>query len=135
MATLTHNLPAAPDISAFDGSEVDPSQSVVINWAPGNNLGEDCHDPELIDNGTIPDPGTVPVILWEVVVEPDADAVDLELVYSVQVPAGQTSVTVPPEYLNAYSALGVTEFKFEVGAREASGNQTFSEGTFELAEP
>ena len=39
-------------------------------------------------------------------------------------------VGVPQEFLDTYVAQGVTEFKFEVGAIEASGNQTFSEGTF-----
>ena len=37
---------------------------------------------------------------------------------------------MPQAYLDTYVAQGITVFKFEVGAIEASGNQTFSEGVF-----
>ncbi|MFQ5829916.1 MAG: hypothetical protein ACE5JD_12285 [Candidatus Methylomirabilia bacterium] len=131
--TLTHALPAAPDISAFDGStvELDDDDSVVIHWGPGTDLGA-CHDQALVNNGTIPDPANVAVERWEVVVEPDVDVEALGLpfsVFSVQLPPGQVSVTVPFEYLDSYAVAGVTEFKFEVGAKSGE-NQTFSEGTF-----
>ncbi|MDH3691493.1 MAG: hypothetical protein OEU36_18790 [Gammaproteobacteria bacterium] len=130
--TLTHSLPAAPDISAFDGSSnVDPDNT-VITWAAGTDLGG-CQDDDLVTNGIIPDPGTVDVVRWEVVVEPNVEIlVGPKRVFSVQLPPAETSVTVPSEFLNSYSADGITEFKFEVGAKEASDNQTFSEGTFEI---
>jgi hypothetical protein len=128
-STLTYNLPAAPDISMFDGTEdVDPDNA-MISWAAGLDLGEKCHDDDLISDGVIADPVLVNVVGWEVVVEPaDDEAVDPLRVFSVQLPPGQTSVTVSPEYLNTFPAG--TEFKFEVGAIEESGNQTFSEGSF-----
>lgn len=135
-ANFTHNIPAAPDISATDEGVLNPNDA-VIEWEGGDDLGE-CDDPALVADGIIPDPGTVEVVRWEVVVEPDVDPLPegvQENVFSVQVPGDQTSVTVSPEYLNAYSAVGVTEFKFEVGAKEASGNQTFSEGSFALTPP
>ena len=129
LAELTYNLPAAPDIDAFDGAEdVDPT-AAEITWAAGDDLGECPFD------GLIPDPASVPVIGWEVVVEPAEDGVvNPKRVFSVQLPANQMSVTVPEEFLNTYIAQGVTAFKFEVGAIEASGNQTFSEGGFCTAE-
>lgn len=124
-ALLTHNLPAAPDIDAFDGTGNVPTADAVIEWAPGDDLGECPFE------GLIPDPGSVVEVGWEVVVEPeDEDAVSPERVFSVQLPAGQTSVTVPREFLDTYVAQGVTVFKFEVGAIEDSGNRTFSEGIF-----
>lgn len=135
-ANFTHDIPAAPDISETDESILNPNNA-VIKWAGGDDLGE-CDDPMLVVDGIIPDPGTVEVVRWEVVVEPDVEPLPegvVKSVFSIQVPGNQTSVTVPPEYLNAYSAVGVTEFKFEVGAKEASGNQTFTEGTFELTPP
>jgi len=71
----------------------------------------------------------VNIVGWEVVVEPaDEEAIDPFRVFSVQLPPELTSVTVSPEYLNSFPAG--TVFKFEVGAIEASGNQTFSEGGF-----
>lgn len=138
---LTHAIPAAPDISAFDESEdVDPNDT-VISWAAGSDIGE-CPFEALVNDGIIPDPATVPLAFWEVVVEPeDEEGLPGPLrVWSAQVPSGTTSIQVSPEYLNAYAGEGVTEFKFEVGAVEArtingtvtKGNQTFSEGTFEL---
>ena len=128
-ATLTFNLPAAPDISMFDGTEdVDPANA-LMTWAAGMILGEKCQDDDLVTQGIIPDPASVDVVGWEVVVEPaDEEAFVPFRVFSVQLPPDQTSVTVSPEYLNAFPAG--TEFKFEVGAIEASGNQTFSEGGF-----
>lgn len=131
-AFLSHALPAAPDISGFDGSAFAPGAPVVITWAPGTNLGN-CHDQALVDNGTIPDPAGVPVDSWEVVVEPDEDQLEAlglpQRVFSVQLPFGQRTVTVSPEYLQSYVAAGLTTFKFEVGAK-AGENQTFSEGGF-----
>ncbi len=137
---LTHALPAAPDIAGFDESVgVDPNDA-VITWAPGSDLGN-CPDDELVNNGVIPDPASVAVVFWEVVVEPDLEELPSpKRVFSAQVPVGTTSVQVSPQYLTSYQSEGVTEFKFEVGAVEAriidgeitKGNQTFSEGTFEI---
>jgi hypothetical protein len=133
-AELSHALPAAPDISAFDGSMFAPGDPVVIAWAPGTDLGN-CHDQSLVDDGIIPDPAGVPVDSWEVVVEPDEaqrEALGLPLrVFSVQLAFGQQTVTVSPEYLQSYVAAGITVFKFEVGAK-AGENQTFSEGGFTI---
>jgi len=128
-ATLTFDLPAAPDISMFDGTEdVDPANA-LMTWAAGMDLGEKCHDDDLVTEGIITDPALVNIVGWEIVVEPEDDeAIDPFRVFSVQLPPELTSVTVPPEYLNSFPAG--TEFKFEVGAIEASGNQTFSEGGF-----
>ena len=128
-AELTHNLPAAPKIDdktgvIFSGGEL------TITWALGDDLGE-C---EFTD-GIIPDPGGVAVVRWEVVVEPDEDELPEGVVFgvlSVQFPAGTLSLKIPAEYLDAYAALGVSKFKVEVGAREASGNQTFTELEFSI---
>jgi hypothetical protein len=128
-ALLTHNLPAAPNIDSFDGTGNVPTTDTVIHWERGDDLGE-CPFDDLI-----PDPGSVAEVLWEVVVEPeDEEAVDPLRVFSAQLPAGRTSLTVPQEFLDAYVSQGVTVFKFEVGAIEESGNRTFSEGIFCTAE-
>jgi hypothetical protein len=136
-ATLSHTLPAAPDIGAFDGSEIPSGSPVVITWAHGGDLGE-CHDQDLVDEGIIPDPAGVVEDSWEVTVEPDEDeleALGLPLrVFTVQLPADQLMVTVPAEYLQGYLAAGVRTFKFEVGAKKGE-NQTFSEGSFTIADP
>lgn len=122
---LTYSLPAAPDIEQMDGQEnVDPANATVT-WAPGSDLGV-CPF-----GGLVPDPGTVPVTMWEVVVEPeDEEAVSPLRVFSAQLPGSLTSVTVPREFLEAYITQGVTVFKFEILAIEASGNRTASEGIF-----
>jgi hypothetical protein len=133
---LSHALPAAPDISGFDGSQFAPGNAVVIAWAPGTDLGQ-CHDQTLVDNGSIPDPAGVPVDRWEVAVGPDEDELAVlglpKRVFSVQVPFAQQTVTIPAEYLQPYVAGGVKTFKFEVGAHgEGTENQTFSEGSFTI---
>jgi len=124
-ALLTYNLPAAPDIDGFDGTGNVPTNNAVVSWAHGDDLGECPYD------GLIPEPGSVVEVGWELTVEPeDADSITPNRIFRVQLPPAQTSVTVPQEFLDTYVAQGITVFKFEVGAIEASGNQTFSEGSF-----
>jgi hypothetical protein len=125
-ADVSHALPGAPTVGASVNAVV------MIQWAPGGTLGN-CHDQSLVDDGTIPDPATVPVDTWEVTVEPDEDereALGLPLrVFTVQLPFAQQSVTVPSEYLQPYIDAGIETFKFEVGAK-AGENQTFTESSF-----
>lgn len=109
-AELTHNLPAEPDITYFDGTQV--------MWAPGSDLGE-CSEA-----GIEPAP-TGDIVAWEVAVEPADDEVEPLLVFSVQLGPDARMVTFPLAYLNSYPAG--TLFKVEVGAIEESGNRTFSE--------
>lgn len=131
-AELTYNLPAAPDISMTEDTD-QYIHDVIIEWAAGTDLGDKCHDQSLVDDGTIADPAGVEIVGWEVVVEPDdEDAADPFRVFKVQVPPEQTRVLVPEHFLWMLFDEGFTEFKFEVGAIEESGNQTFSEGTFEV---
>lgn len=133
-AELTHNLPAAPVVTEvdvdMDGDEVE----VEISWMGGTDLGN-CAYPE----GLIPDPATVEVERWEIVVEPDEDQIPDGMAFAkfmVQLPGtleeDELSVEVSEEFIGAYVAAGVTEFKYEIGAREESGNQTFTEGEFEI---
>lgn len=129
---FTYNLPAAPDIKLTEDMTL-PVDDAVIMWEPGDDLGEYCHDQSLIDNGTIPDHADVEVVRWEIVVEPaDDEGIDFVSKFSTQVPGDQLSVTVPEEFLQRYLDMGVTEMKFEIGGMEESGNQTFSEGEFEI---
>jgi hypothetical protein len=126
-AELTHALPAAPRIVTFDGA--------TVTWTKGTDLGR-CDDDTLVADGTIADPAEVQVTGWEVAVEPEEDEASQPLrVFSVRLPPTEQaimSVAVPPEFLDAYVAQGITEFKVEVGAIEASGNRTFAEEVFEL---
>ena len=132
---LTYNLPAAPDISASEGTAFVAGDDVVVSWAPGEDLGEKCHDQDLIDAGIIADPAEVAVVSWEIVVEPaDEDAVAPARVFTLQLPPGQTEVTVPAEFIETYGDDGVEQFKFEVGSIEKGGNRTFSEGQFCIVE-
>jgi hypothetical protein len=135
-AELTWNIPAAPDIGETDGEEFDSAEDVVLEWAEGDNLGGKCDDQDLVSDGIIPDPADVEIVGWEAVVEPDCDDIEFEpeRVFSAQLPADYTSVTVPEEFLQSYLDEDCSEFKFEVGAIEESGNQTFSEGGFEIEE-
>jgi len=121
---LMFDLPAAPDLECvgcgFDGS--------VISWEGGDDLGE-CSEglQDLIDDEVLPDPEGVAVAAWEVVFEPDVDDGDPlgALVFSIRVPVGQLSVTVPPDYLA--SLPNDTLAKVEVGAIGVEDNATFTE--------
>jgi hypothetical protein len=135
-AELTYNIPAAPDISAIDEMEFvfSASSPVVISWAGGTDLGEKCHDQDLVDEGVIADPADVEVVGWEVVIEPEDDeGIEPLRIVSAQLLPERTSFTIPAEFLRDYiEGNDISEFKFEVGAIEESGNQVFSEGTFEV---
>lgn len=135
-AELSHLLPAAPDISATDEMTLPrdgDDGEIIIRWAGGDDLGE-C-TPDSWD--MLPEaPGDVEVVAWEVVIEPDCDDVEFEpeRTFTAQLPPETTQVTVSPEMIESYLDAGCAELKFEVGAIEETGNQTFSEGGFEVEE-
>ena len=132
---VTHAMPAPPvptvnDESAtevcdeededYDASEV--GAPVTIAWAPVTlshpDLGADPPVPVTIHN-------------YEVVVEVELEVAGEEFAskFSVILPPGETSMTIPEEFI----ALGDT-FKYEVLAREESYNQTAIETCFVLVE-
>ena len=113
-ATLTHFIPAGPEIVApADGTLVSDAAPLLIDW---NAVIEAIltADPNL---------GPVDIVGYHVVVvETGAEALPQ---LDVDVPASETSVTVPAQYLNPS-----TVYQFEVLATDESGNQTISEGFF-----
>jgi hypothetical protein len=111
-ATLKHNIPDGPVIvsPAEGGPALNPNAPVVIDWDPVTNSF----------------PGTalpVNVVAYQVIVE-RVKPQPLR-VFSVDLTATVTQVTVPLEFLQ-----GNAEYAFEVLAIEASGNQTISHGAF-----
>lgn len=133
-AELTHELPAAPSDVEVNVDMDDGEVEVEISWSKGDDLGN-CAYPD----GLIPDPAEVDVYRWEIVVEPNEDQVPEGMAISkfvVQLPgsldADDLEVEVSEAFIGAYLDAGVTEFKYEIGAREESGNQTFTEGEFEI---
>lgn len=122
---LTHALPAAPSRVDFDGS--------VISWAAGDDLGRCASKRELDDlvaDGFLPrHPKDVPVVAWEIVLEPEVAAGDPtgKLKFSIRLPGNiaRKEVRVPPQHLAALPAD--TMVKIEVGAIGAGDNATFTE--------
>jgi hypothetical protein len=105
-ARLSHDIPKGPTItSPADGSTVPPG-SVVASWNPP------------------PEPSGINIVGYRAIVERE----DPLRVFSVELPASVTSVTVPQEYLQSG-----TKYKLEVQAIEASGNQTLTEVDFSVA--
>ena len=143
---LTHVMPAPAggitlnDSDPIDLQEVDcdiertipvvitgEDEPVIISWDPV----EWSHpDPEGGGAGLQP-PIEVTIVNYEVVVEVDVDLNGEEFTskFSVILPPGETSVTIPAEFL----AQG-DEFKYEILAREESYNQTAIESCFVLEE-
>jgi len=112
-ATLTHAIPAGPVIvSPQEGQVVklDPGMPVAIEWKAV----------------TTPFQGTasgIKVVSYQVVVMRESPTLR---VYSVDLPAAATQVTVPAAFLEPG-----TVYKAEVLAIEAGGNQTISERAFQ----
>ncbi|MCH8029469.1 MAG: hypothetical protein IH874_06015 [Candidatus Dadabacteria bacterium] len=117
-AELTHDLPAAPNITSIGNP--------VIEWCDTSEEGDPA------------------IVRYQVIVEfVELDEFDEEtgrvFEFSVDVLAdpeatcsnGTQSVTVPPEFFESLEELD-GEFKAEVLASEESGNKTISEQEFEL---
>jgi len=106
-ASLTHKLPATPNVTVLQGA------SVVIAWAavPGP-FQPGVGDPDVVIGG------------WEVIVERLSDGRK----FSITFPADVTSVTVPAEFI-----VPKTKYKGEVLAIEENGNQTIAQ--FEFTTP
>jgi hypothetical protein len=105
-ARLSHDIPDGPQIvSPAEGAIVAPG-NVVAGWNP------------------VSEPSGIDVVGYRAIVERE----DPLRVFSVDLPASVTSVTIPKEFLES-----ATEYKLEVQAIEASGNQTLTEVTFSVS--
>jgi hypothetical protein len=104
-AILTHALPNGPVLlSPAEDSVQDPSNTIIA-WEP------------------VADPAGSRIVRYEVIVEEEGSVP--KRVLSAVLPASVTSMMVPPTFL-----LPDTEYKYEVLAIEAGGNQTLSETSF-----
>ena len=103
IATLTHDFPAGPKITAPIADSTVGADELVVRWK------------------SVTRPAGIKIVAYEVLVVSDADPVR---VFSVDLPANATSVSVPGEFLLD------GDYKVEVLAIEKSGNQTLSEIAF-----
>ena len=105
-ATLTHDIPDAPQIlTPEEGVLVDPDDA-VISWDP------------------VTEPAGIEIAGYRVSVERGDRGRSL----SLELPPETTSVPVPPDFLEPG-----TDYLFQVFAIEAGGNQTITEGVFDTA--
>ncbi len=113
-ATLTHYIPAGPEIMAPLGVTV-PVAPLLIEWSPVT-AAILTHKPNL---------GPVDIVGYHILVEEDVPGVEVTPEVDIDVGGDQTSVTIPEQYLNPS-----TVYRFEILATDQSGNQTISEGFF-----
>lgn len=114
VATLTHAIPAGPELLSPSEGEVTSTTGVVMSWAPVTETitGED-----------------VTIVAYQLIVEMDTDPAPNmigKLGLSMYVSPEVTSISLPDNFLVA----GAT-YSWEVLAIEESGNQTLSSGEFE----
>jgi len=111
-ATLTHLIPAGPEVTAPpDGTEFPAAATVIIDWEP-------------VNESILPELGPVNIVGYHVIVEEDTGA-EVTPEVDVDLPASETSLTIPPEFLQPG-----TVYRFEVLSTEEGGNQTITEGFF-----
>jgi hypothetical protein len=103
-AKLSHDIPAGPEILEPAANSTVPDGDVLARWAP------------------VPGPG-IEIEGYRVIVERE----DPLRVFQVELPASQTSVTIPSQFLEP----GI-EYLLEIQTIEASGNQTISEHNFRV---
>ena len=106
-ARLSHAIPGAPLLVFPNDEPVDPDDA-TFDWEP------------------VADPPGSEIVSYEVVVECELE--DIETLFSTIVGPDVTGVTVPPEYLGQEGE----ECKWEVLAKEETGNQTISEAPFTI---
>ena len=99
-ATLTHDLPDAPVITAPEEDDVVDPDDVLVEWE------------------TVTPPAGTEITSYQIIVTNDGDP---RFKYDVRVPPEATSLTVPSEFFEAD-----TEYELEILAVESSGNQTIS---------
>jgi hypothetical protein len=120
-ATLTHVLPALPEIIRPVSDGVDPPvldrNNIVIEWEP-------------VTTRFIGD-GPVEILEYQVIIDQDEPVREVPWIDGktrralINLPASVTSLKVPPEFL-----LPDAPYNFEVMAIEISGNSTISVGEF-----
>jgi hypothetical protein len=111
--TLTHAVPAGPDVSASDKT-VGAGNSLTIRWNP---VTEKATDPA---GGVFPDE-EIDVVAYQIIVEP------FQVTLPTTDPPAPMSLKVPPEFVES---LEPGEYGFEVLAIEKGGNQTITAGSF-----
>jgi hypothetical protein len=105
-ATLTHDIPGGPEIIAPAGGAVVARDNVVAQWKQ------------------VTTPAGIDVVGYRAIVTRE----DPLRVFSADLPASATSLTIPSEFLEPG-----TEYKLEVQAIEAGGNQTLTEIAFTVS--
>jgi hypothetical protein len=104
-ARLSHAIPDGPEITSPAADATVPRDGLVAGWKP------------------VAERGGIDITGYRVIVERE----DPLRVFNADLPASVTSVTVPREYLEPG-----TDYKVEVQAIEASGNQTLTEVEFRV---
>ncbi len=125
-AVVTINEDGAYDTDCDDDEFTEVSAPVTISWEPVTMSHPDADGP----GAGVQPPVPVEIVNYQVVVEAEFEldsGEEFASVYSVILPPGVTSVSVPAELLEL-----TDEFKYEVLAREASYNQTAVESCFAL---
>lgn len=118
---LTHDLPCGPGgISPALDAVVDPTMPVMISWAAVVNKIDTTTDEGDCDVTDF----DITIVAYEIIVENESTEDPTEE-FTIKVPAGVTSVTLPPEFI-----IPDSEYKFEILAIEESGNQTITESFF-----
>lgn len=119
-ARLTYDVPDGPVLKYPNGRTGLPfDKPLTINWKPVATT-----IPGLLPNG---ERAPVDIVGYQVLVY-DGNAGESPPEFNVVVPAKETSVTVPRQFLQPN-----TEYKIEVLAIEVGGNQTITEGAFSTA--
>jgi len=114
-ATLSHELPCAPDENTLDPSEetVSAAEPIVIDWDPVVNM---------LDNAAQTcTGGPIAIVKYQVIVE----NLDNENEFSIFLESSDTQVTIPSEFVK-----DDTTYKWEVLAIADNGNQTIAETWF-----
>src|SRR5262249_18485060 len=105
-ATLSHVIPAGPEIVAPADGTIVPDADLLIQW--------NAVIAAILTNN--PDLGPVDIVGYHITVEENVPDVEVTPAVDIDVNGTQTSVTIPAQYLNQN-----TVYKFEILSTDASG--------------
>jgi hypothetical protein len=117
-ATLTHNIPAGPDLlTPEEDAEVPEDEDLLVSWSPVDKTidGKDVN-----------------IIAYQLIIEKDEEP-DPNMIgkfgLSMYLPSDVNEITIPEEFLEPG-----TDYEWEVLAIEESGNQTLNSSSFSTSD-
>jgi hypothetical protein len=121
---LTTEIPCPVEIVSPGAQGKVDADDVVVRWRPAPGI----FDPD----GDVCNSGEVDLVAYEVLVVLENEAFPFKRQLALHLPAGATSIAIPPDFIRQGARLPGTIYEIEVSAIEDTGNRTFAAREFKV---